>query len=681
MKKGAQALFLEREDMEGKRLEDNNKGAPGRKGKIALACGAGVLALLAVGYLALCALAGRARALPGTYMGEVDLSGMTQAQAQAALERVSTDRYQALEIPIQVGDETVTFSAKQAGVQVLADPAEAVQAGKGNFFAGGWNYLAGLLGGKRQVGFEVRAENAAYVNGIYAQAAQMVDQPVEQPHWELEEDEQTARVILYQGRTGQSVDQAALAQALEDALGAGEAAPIVAEIRAQAPDQPDYAALAQDIDRPGANATLDTETDEIVPHKLGLKVDVDRAREILDGLAEGESQALELEVEVPEITTEQLRAALFRDVLGEATSKVSGTANRLNNVQLAAASCDGIILLPGERFSYNTATGERSAARGYKPAPGYTANGSVDMLGGGVCQPSSTLYYACLKADLEIVERHNHRYNVGYVPDGMDATVSAPRLDYVFANNTPYPIKIELEVKNRVCTARILGAKTTDTYVETESKSYAYVPYQTVYQADESVPQGTTKVLTSPHTGRTAEAYKLLYAADGTLISRTLISKDKYAACNQVIGYNPLDGAPDGSVAPTGGQVDLETGLPLDENGNIIETGTEGQPPAETTPAEGQTPAETTPAEGQIPAETTPAEGQTPVEQPPAEGQTPVETPPAEGQPPAETTPAEGQPPVEQPPAEQAPPEGQPPAEQPPAETPPAGAPQGVVVE
>ncbi|RAZ93300.1 hydrolase, partial [Klebsiella oxytoca] len=74
--------------------------------------------------------------------------------------------------------------------------------------------------------------------------------------------------------------------------------------------------------------------------------------------------------------------------------------------------------------SYNETVGQRTTAKGYKPAPAYVKGETVDEIGGGVCQPSSTLYLACLRANLEITERYAHRYVPAYIGKGMDATVS-----------------------------------------------------------------------------------------------------------------------------------------------------------------------------------------------------------------------------------------------------------------
>ena len=124
----------------------------------------------------------------------------------------------------------------------------------------------------------------------------------------------------------------------------------------------------------------------------------------------------------PEETKQSLEAKLFRDLLGEGTTNVSGSSARKHNVKLSAQACNGVILMPGEVFSYNNTTGSRSASKGYLAAPVYSGDASVDEVGGGICQTSPTIYYAVLHTTLEIVERPAPMYSVGSVPDGMAAT-------------------------------------------------------------------------------------------------------------------------------------------------------------------------------------------------------------------------------------------------------------------
>lgn len=532
----------------GRRLASGN--GLSRKGKIAVASVAAALAVVMGGYLGLCAYASGDRVMPGTVVGDVDLSGLTQSQVEEKISGDAQALFDAKEVPIHVGDHTVTFQARQAGVRMEDVGESAVSAGKEHFLTSGWNYLAGLMGRKTYLTYGVSMDDPDYVADILGQVSAAVDQPMEETVWSVEETEDSAELVLTRGRTGQGVDRQAVYEALLAALSTQDGE-VDAQVAVTAPAEPDFDAMAAEIAREPSDASLNVETDEIIPHKLGLSVDAQTLKTAYAALSEGESGRVALEVREPEVTTLDLRSSLFRDILGEGTSQISGSANRVSNVQRAAKSCNGVILLPGEKMSYNDTTGRRTAANGYLPAPGYTSKGVEDMIGGGVCQPSSTLYMACLKANLEIVERSNHMYAVSYMPDGVDATVSWPHLDYVFANNTPYPIKVVTSVENKVLTCRIYGTKLDDNYVKLESVRLSTTPAQVVYQADDSVAQGTTKVLQTAHTGKKVQVYKNLYQGDGTLISRTLVSTDTYRATDKVVGYNPLDGAPDGSVPPT----------------------------------------------------------------------------------------------------------------------------------
>ena len=140
---------------------------------------------------------------------------------------------------------------------------------------------------------------------------------------------------------------------------------------------------------------------------------------MMDSAAPGDTLEIPAVIEYPAVTAEQLKPVLFRDLLGSYTTHVGGSAARISNVKLASASVNGTVLNSGDIFDYNGVVGQRTTARGYQPAPAYVQGETVDEIGGGVCQPSSTLYLATLKSNLEIVERYAHRYVPAYIPKGM----------------------------------------------------------------------------------------------------------------------------------------------------------------------------------------------------------------------------------------------------------------------
>ncbi len=627
---------------EGRRLQ------PTKGKKIVLIVVLAVAAALLLGYLGLCAYASGDRLLPGSYIVGVDVSGMRPEDAVEKLEAATDQIYGDLEIPIQIGDKTVTLSAKDAGVEAeVGACVKAYMENKGGFFGSGVRFLRGLF---RNTDSDclVRVANEDYIRQVLDEVAASVEQPVVETSWELQEGNNTLSIT--HGITGQAVDVADVQQRVKEALMAGRSEPIQAQLTTTPPREPDYAQMARQVAREPVNATLDVDTGDIVPHQVGLALDVEKARAAYESTQEGESRSVGLTVSQPEVTTSQLKAVLFRDVLGEADSKITGGANRLTNVTLASQACDGTILLPGEQMSYNETTGQRTTARGYKKATGYTAAGEVEMVGGGVCQPSSTLYLACLRANLQIVDRKNHRFSVSYMPEGMDATVSWPNLDYVFANSTAYPIKVTMTIENKKLTVKIMGTKLDDTYVEMESERLETYPSATVYQADETVPQGSTKVVQTAHTGKKVAVYKKLFAGDGTLISRTLVSTDTYRKTDKIIAFNPLDGAPGiPPAAPdtSGWAIDPATGWPINPATGLPTDPATLVPPAPTpsvTPVPGTVPPPVTetpvpPPAVTPPVETLPPTTVPPVTEPPTVVVPPSETPIAVTPPPTEAAP------------------------------------------
>ncbi len=131
------------------------------------------------------------------------------------------------------------------------------------------------------------------------------------------------------------------------------------------------------------------------------------------------------------------------------SSNYVNNKDRTTNLKIASKAISGTILKPGETFSFNKVVGKRTAAKGYKPAHVFSSSSSTELgLGGGVCQVASTMFNTTLLANLSIVERHQHSQRVSYVPLGRDAAIYWGSKDYRFKNNTKYPIKIVMTVKN-----------------------------------------------------------------------------------------------------------------------------------------------------------------------------------------------------------------------------------------
>ena len=130
---------------------------------------------------------------------------------------------------------------------------------------------------------------------------------------------------------------------------------------------------------------------------------------------------------------------------------------RNENVRLACEAINGLIIKPGEEFSFNKTLGERTEEKGYGYAPAYLGGLVVNEIGGGVCQVSTTLYNTVFGAGLSTTTRHSHTYAPQYISPGLDATVSWPAIDYTFVNDSPYSIGIKANYENRNCKVEIFG--------------------------------------------------------------------------------------------------------------------------------------------------------------------------------------------------------------------------------
>ena len=540
---------------QGRRLSP--KKGPSTGAKIAIDAAAVVLALLIGGYAALCAYASSGdRIYPNVSVLGVEIGGMDREAAKAALESALSDCLASGEITLSLSEETATLST--AGAAGFADLDAALAplspATDGSpVFLRGFRFLTHFFSPTdADAPLALTQEGAAQIGQAAEQLTRSVPTPVVETTWESDGE----RITFHKGETGQAVDAgaleadvlAALTRAAADLTADLPPLTVEAALQEAPPAQPDFSAIAEEVFVAPQDAYLDGEKKEIVPSVTGVSLDEEAAQALLSRTGEGENCTLSLTFTEPETTTAGLEEVLFRDLLGSAESRVTGTAARISNVNIGQGYIDGTILMPDEVFSYMALVAPYSAERGFKPASVYAGGGSRDELGGGLCQVSSTLYLATLRANLEIVERYQHAYVVSYLPAGMDATIYSNRLDFKFKNTTGYPMRVDFRMEKRSdgyywLVAELYGTKTDDTYVVVTNKVLSTTPYQTVYQIDDTVPAGTRVKEEDPHTGQKVEVYRNVYSGDGTLISSTLESVNNFKKLDRLYRINSADAA------------------------------------------------------------------------------------------------------------------------------------------
>ena len=149
---------------------------------------------------------------------------------------------------------------------------------------------------------------------------------------------------------------------------------------------------------------------------------------------------------------------LLPSLLGSCRTSLAGSSyERITNIRKAVEKINGVILQPGEEFLYNRCVGPRRYKTGFLPAPAIVFGNLKPVIGGGICQVSSTLYNAVLLSDLTVVERHRHHTPVNYLPLGLDATISWGAKDFRFRNTRPGKIELVGTVSDETLLFEIYG--------------------------------------------------------------------------------------------------------------------------------------------------------------------------------------------------------------------------------
>ena len=500
--------------------------------KIIIAAAAAAAVIIA--YCILCACVKNSDTILANISADgVDLSGLNVSQAAALLEEELTEDLEATEIQVTALDQTYSVSigsVLETDWEALAQ--ECYSKGHSSFIAAG---MAWLICHMKSTDYE-SSPYAAYEDKLYDAYEDCgiteINTTVE-ASWEATDE----TVYITLGTSGLIPDTDALSELILAAVEDGDFESIIeCPMEDLSPEDVDLEAIYDEIYIEPTNATLDPDDDYSIVESIdGVSFDLESAQTIVDAASEGETVEIELIYTEPDIDTANLEANLFTDTLGSYTTSVSGSSARRSNVKLAASSCE-VILLPGETFSYNDTVGERTAARGYQEAAAYLNGETVQELGGGVCQVSSTLYVACLYANLEIVERHAHTYASSYVPLGWDATVSWGGPDFQFTNNTNYPIKITATYSSsNKLTMSIIGTDETGYTVEIVSETLSTTAYETQTIEDSTLSSGTTVVEQTGYTGYKVQTWRYVYDSSGNLISDDEEAYSSYSKRNRIV--------------------------------------------------------------------------------------------------------------------------------------------------
>jgi len=287
------------------------------------------------------------------------------------------------------------------------------------------------------------------------------------------------------------------------------------------------------------DAYYDKSTQSIIPETDGYGFDLENAKALLNNAKFGTTIEIPFISQKAEVTSESISSLLFRDTLATYTGTSTSDPDRNTNLRLACEAIDGLVLYPGDEFSYNDALGERTKERGYLPGPSYAGNKTVMTIGGGICQVSSALYYCALKAEMEITLRYSHGFMPSYMPVGLDATVSWGTKDFCFKNTLDYPVRIDASASGGETIVTLIGTDLREYQVKLESDILSETKYRTTYKTLASDnPDGYQNgdYITEPYNGYDVKTYLCKYSLESnTQLSKKLIAHSTYRMRDAVI--------------------------------------------------------------------------------------------------------------------------------------------------
>jgi vancomycin resistance protein YoaR len=288
---------------------------------------------------------------------------------------------------------------------------------------------------------------------------------------------------------------------------------------------------------------------EVIGGTQGVAVNESAAAGVILDYIENEYDGVTGKITIPTVVVEPIGSAeelaKVKDLLGSfKTSFKTSDADRSKNVTTGAKHINGTVLYPGEVFSAYEYVNPFTEENGYAMAGSFLNGKTVDSLGGGICQVSSTLYNAVLNAELEIVERSPHSMMVTYVQASADAAIAGTWKDLKFRNSTDAPIYIEAYTTDgKQLVFNIYGHETRPSgrSVKYVNKVLESTPAVTELVADAAQGIGY-RMVESGHNGCKAELYKEVYV-DGVLQSSERVNKSNYMVSNRVVYYG-INGDP-----------------------------------------------------------------------------------------------------------------------------------------
>ncbi len=503
-------------------------------------------------YAVICAGIGNRRLFSRTSINGLDVGGMKNDEAARAIDEQFRTKYGKAGVAVNLDGETYTVDVSHALNYSSKNEIGDIQDKTHSFWLRGYRFLVSKTTGSEFNIYPKVGDKSAIKDAI--SSSDMVKVDLSKDDGYVIEDK---KLVIIKGQGSYSINRDKLVSLIVKQVEKGDYDTVI-ECPVESSDV-NLDEVYERVHSEPQNPTLDPDNNyDLVEAKDGVDFDLDSAKTSLTEAKDGDRVEIPLTYTPADMTTDEYKSLLFRDELGSYSTEVEGSDNRKTNVKLAAEYCDGTILMPGESFSYNLGVGELTEERGFRPGPSYADGQSVMDMGGGICQVSSTMYMACLYANLEIDERHCHPYPSSYVPAGLDATVAWGGCDFIFTNDTDYPIKLSTTYDGYSTSCTIWGTVTEPFSVELYTETLETEPYETKYELDKSLGKDEQVLDTVGIDGLTIQSYRRVYDGDGNVISDSPEAESVYSRRDEVYKVGKLPGEKKNKKDSTGKSTENE---------------------------------------------------------------------------------------------------------------------------
>lgn len=296
--------------------------------------------------------------------------------------------------------------------------------------------------------------------------------------------------------------------------------------------------IAKDTDKDAVNAEFSVQNGKITSteSKEGKKLDTEKLKIDIISAIESRQESVNASVETikPEKTHSDLEK--INGLIGEFTTDISSSSNdRKTNIKISSAAVSKKLLLPGESLDFNNTVGKVSAEKGYRNAHVLKDGAYEDGLGGGMCQTSTTLYNALVRAGVKILERHPHSRAANYVPKGQDGAVWYGSKNLRFKNSYDFPIYIDSNVTNNKLTFYVYGNKNEKDFdISLSSKIVEVIKSETIEKEDDTLKPGERVVEVKGYDGYRVVTNKIV-TKNGKVISNKQFTKDYYPKRDTIV--------------------------------------------------------------------------------------------------------------------------------------------------